>query len=44
MEKEYLIMDDGGNLIPEQMTPEMSAAYDKVKAVIEAEFSDILSD
>ena len=44
MEKEYLIMDDGGNLIPEQMTPEMSAAYEKVKATIDTDFSDLFSD
>ena len=44
MENEYLIMDDREVFLSEPMTPEMSAAYDKVKAAIEAEFSDILSD
>ena len=40
MEKEYLIMDDGGNLIPEQMTPETPPASEKVKATIETDFFD----
>ena len=44
MENEYLIMDDREIFLSEPMTLEMSAAYDKVKAAIEADFSDILSD
>jgi len=31
MEKEYLIMDDSGNVVAEQITPEMLAVYESVK-------------
>lgn len=30
MEKEYLIMDDGGNVSPDQITPEMLTVYETV--------------
>lgn len=44
MENEYLIMDDREVFLSEPMTPEMSATYENIKAAIEADFSDILSD
>lgn len=44
MENEYLIMDDHEVFLSEPMTPETSAAYASIKAAIEAEFYDILSD
>ena len=36
---EYLLMDDGGSVILEEMTPEMLAAYEEVKAKILEEYA-----
>lgn len=34
MEKEYLIMDDGGSSAWDKITPEMSAVYESVRKEI----------
>lgn len=39
---EYLIMDDGGNIAVEQLTPEMLANYEAVKKQLEEEFKEVL--
>lgn len=40
--EEYLIMDDGGSVTSEDMSPEMIMTYENVKLQITEEFESLL--